>query len=175
MLANSVSEKRRGQINYFHSLSSSSPIYDSTVTNLLKTKRVTSPLSLNHAFSEPGWMWRFLCLMIYSLRGVGRDRKAKEEERGVETDGSTWGYGDGQLSSIPQGIACYAKQNQSFSKMLGLICQPQQTHSISPPPTVHPLFTVGAFLLIHRGMETTVLPRFKSPQLYYTVFSHHNM
>lgn len=65
-----------------------SMIYNSTVTHLLKTKemRDITPYGLNCAFSEPGWMWWFLCLRIYSLRGVGRNRKAKEG--GVGTDAS---------------------------------------------------------------------------------------
>lgn len=64
-----------------------------------------------------------------------------------------WGYGDGQLSSIPQGTACYAKQNQSFSKKPELICQPQQTHSISTGLTLQPPPTIGAFLFVHWGVE----------------------
>lgn len=64
-----------------------------------------------------------------------------------------WGYGDGQLSSIPQGTACYAKQNQSFSKKPELICQPQQTLSISTGLTLQPPPTIGAFLFVHWGVE----------------------
>lgn len=64
-----------------------------------------------------------------------------------------WGYGDGQLSSIPQGTACYAKQNQAFSKKPELICQPQQTLSISTGLTPQPPPTIGAFLFVRGGVE----------------------
>lgn len=129
-------------------------IYNSTVTHLLRTKCVASQhhlASLNRAFSEPVWWW---CWRIYSLRGVGTYRKSKRRGGGDWRE-LVWGYGDGQLSSNPQGTACYAKQNQSFSKKLGLICQPQQTLPVShlSAPSTH---LIGVFLFIHRKMETTL-------------------
>lgn len=48
----------------------------------------------------------------------------KQKKEGGDWREFMWGYGDGQLSSIPQGTACYAKQNQSFSKKPELIFQP---------------------------------------------------
>lgn len=88
-----------------------------------------------------------------SIHWGGLVETGKQKKGGGDWRELVRGYGDGQLSSIPQGTACYAKQNQSFSKRLGLICQPQQTLSVSPPPTPPTLFTVGAFLFIHRGMD----------------------
>lgn len=141
VVTSSVSEKRRGQMNYCDPMSSSLSQYDQQfhcdlfVQNQNKWEITSS--GLNCALSEPGWMWWFLCSRIYSLRGVGIDRKAKEGGVGDWRE-LVWGYGDGQLSSIPQGTACYAKQNQSFSKKQEVICQPQQTLSVSPSPTTPP-------------------------------------
>ena len=84
--------------------------------SLVQNKDITS-YALNYAFSRPACTLQFLCWRIYSLRGVGRDRKTQKKEEGggggLGTDRG-WGYGDGQLSSIPQGTGCYAKQNLSF-------------------------------------------------------------
>lgn len=133
-------------------------IYSSTVTHLLRTKCVASQHHLACLRFKSCFQWACVDVVVMLedlfIEG-GWYIQEKQKKGGGDCRELVWGYGEGQLSSNPQGTACYAKQNQSFSKKLRLICQPQQTLPVSLPPTPS-LHLIGVFLSIHRGMETSL-------------------
>lgn len=72
------------------------------------------------------------------------------------TDGSSRGdMGMGDCRASPKVLPVMPSRISPpfFSKKLKLICQPQQTLSISTATTTPPPLTVGAFPFVHRGME----------------------
>lgn len=126
--------KHRGHINYSSSLSHSFVQCDLQFHSDSFVPKPNISHSLTHALSEPGWMWWFPCLRINSLKGVGRDRRAKER-RGEWV----WGWGLTGVSVGTWGWAtvehppryCLLCQAESvFLQEVGLICHPQQTLSV---------------------------------------------
>lgn len=115
-----------------------SMINNSTATYLFKTKQMGNHIQRSKLCSQ--WAWVDVVVPVLEDLFIEGGWYRQESKRGGVGDWweLVWGYGDGQLSSIPQGTACYAKQNQSFSKKQEVICQPQQILSVSPPPTTPP-------------------------------------
>lgn len=130
----SVSKKRRGQINYSQPLFSGCIHYDLQLHCDTPVKNKMCGLSASFSQCKSCFQWACTVVMLEDLFIEGGWYiQEKQKKGGGDWRELVWGYGDGQLSSNPQGTACYAKQNQSFSKKLGLICQPQQTLTVSHP------------------------------------------
>lgn len=88
------------------------------------------------------------------MRGVGRDRKSKRRGGGwgltVE-----WGHEGWASVEHPPRYCLLCQAESGFFQEAGLNLS-TSTNAVSPSPSPPPLLLpVGAFLFIHRGMETT--------------------